>query len=285
LVRSRVASTIEAAARSPAGAAVLTALRSALLRVALAVGGADPSLSESNVASLFRLSGSAIAIQRLYDGGLTLPSRLPWPRARTLVATLLDSLSATRTTDRTTDLGARLETALSAPTPTLDAATQADVTELVQAVETAMNARLGGGAGSSSVSVRTVSPPPPSEQSLPVTVAVEIPSAAEASASFGANVRRLAEARLMYWLSAGEAAQLNEALMDALMVFQTSRQEAKQLVETSFAAALLHPGAAQVWACVVEALDAEAITLAMFVSAVVDSAYAVASATFARAVV
>ena len=86
----------------------------------------------------------------------------------------------------------------------------------------------------------------------------------------------------MYWLSVGEAAQLNEALMDALMVFQTSRQEAKLLVETSFAAALLHPGAAQVWACVVEALDAET-ALSPLLTSVVESAHAVASATFARA--
>ena len=87
----------------------------------------------------------------------------------------------------------------------------------------------------------------------------------------------------MYWLSVGEAAQLNEALVDALMVFQTSREEAKLLVETSFAAALLHPGAAQVWACVVEALDAETTALSPLLTSVVESAHAVASATFARA--
>ena len=67
------------------------------------------------------------------------------------------------------------------------------------------------------------------------------------------------------------------------MVFQVNRQEAKQLVETSFAAALLHPGAAQVWACVVEALDAETTALSPLLTSVVESAHAVASATFARA--
>ena len=231
LVHSRVASTVEAAARSPAGGAVLFHLRSALLRVALNVGGAAPSLTESSVGSLLNLSGSAIAVQRLYDGGLTLPSKLHWPRARALVAALLDSLAATKTTD----MGARLESALKEPTPTLGATTQADVMALVQAVEVAMIGRLGGGAASSSMSERTASPPPPPEPPLPVAIAVEIPSATEAGASLSTNVRRLVEARVMHWLSAGDATRLNEALVDALMAFQTSREEAKQLVETTLA--------------------------------------------------
>ena len=51
----------------------------------------DAALSEANVATFFNQSGSTIASQRLYSGGLSLPTRLPWASARALLAALLDS--------------------------------------------------------------------------------------------------------------------------------------------------------------------------------------------------
>ena len=71
---------LEEAARSPVGEALLTQLRSLFLRVALAAGGTDPSLSEPQIVTFFSLSGSTVAAQRLYDSGLTLPGKLPWQR-------------------------------------------------------------------------------------------------------------------------------------------------------------------------------------------------------------
>ena len=80
------------AAQSPVGIAVLDALRAAVLRVAIAVGGADPAMSAMQVTTLFNLSASHVATKRLYDGGLTLPSKLPWERAKALLVVLLPEL-------------------------------------------------------------------------------------------------------------------------------------------------------------------------------------------------
>jgi hypothetical protein len=58
-------------------AALLDALRAAVLRVAVAAGGADPGLSATSVETLFNMSGSTFASQARYDSSsLTLPSRL-----------------------------------------------------------------------------------------------------------------------------------------------------------------------------------------------------------------
>ena len=55
LYHSRDETTLAAASRSPFGLAVLAALRALVLRVAIANGGADPALSESNLVTMFNL--------------------------------------------------------------------------------------------------------------------------------------------------------------------------------------------------------------------------------------
>ena len=61
--------------------AFLASLRAAVLRVAVAAGGADAGLNETSVDTLFNLSGSSFDRQARYDrASLTLPSRLPWPK-------------------------------------------------------------------------------------------------------------------------------------------------------------------------------------------------------------
>jgi hypothetical protein len=108
LVRSRDEPTLAGVARSALGQAVLAALRAATLRVALAVGGADTSLGEAQMQTLFNMSASHVAAKRLYDGGLSLPSKLPWPRAKELVAALLDALANARLTQLGYEVGAAL---------------------------------------------------------------------------------------------------------------------------------------------------------------------------------
>ena len=56
LVRSRDEPTLTGVARSALGQAILAALRAATLRVAVAVGEADPSLGEAQMATLFKTS-------------------------------------------------------------------------------------------------------------------------------------------------------------------------------------------------------------------------------------
>jgi len=93
MARARDDGILQPASQSPVGSALLTLLKAAVLRVAVTVGGADPSLNAQSTTSLFNLSGSGVATRRLYDGGISLPSKLPWAKAKTLVGTMLDALS------------------------------------------------------------------------------------------------------------------------------------------------------------------------------------------------
>ena len=123
LVQAKEDLILQPAAQTPIGSFVLPLLRAAVLRVATSVGGADATFNEVTANSLWNLSASVVATQRLYDGGLTLPSKLPWPRARALVGALLDALNAARATE----LGARIGTLLlQVPAKALDASARAD---------------------------------------------------------------------------------------------------------------------------------------------------------------
>ena len=95
LLRTQDEGMLAHAAASPIGAALLDALRAAVLRVAVAAGGAHPGLSATSVETLFNMSGSTFASQARYDSSsLTLPSRLPFGSAKPLIRALLDSLAA-----------------------------------------------------------------------------------------------------------------------------------------------------------------------------------------------
>ena len=86
---------LQRAAQTPTGMTLVALLRAMVLRVALSdVGGAVSSFSELSAASLFNLGASVVANQRSYDGGLSLPAKLPWQRAKALVNAVLEALSA-----------------------------------------------------------------------------------------------------------------------------------------------------------------------------------------------
>ena len=143
LIMARDEDIVRVAAQTPIGATVLSLLRAAVVRVATSAGGgAAPSFDQVSAATLFNLSGSVVANRRQYEGGLSLPSKLPWPRARVLTNALLESLNAARATEVGVRVGALLRMVPAAPA--LDAATQADVAALVSAVEADTRSRLAG---------------------------------------------------------------------------------------------------------------------------------------------
>jgi hypothetical protein len=138
---------------SAMGVRVLAALKALFLRVAVMAEGVEPTLSASNVESLFALSGSHVAAKRLYDGGLSLPSKLPHRRANELLGALYEAVAAVRLT----------EVGLVVSNLLLDVSAQADTAGLaapidafVAAIEPLMKAKLtitdtsGGGSSSSS---------------------------------------------------------------------------------------------------------------------------------------
>ena len=303
LYRSKDEGTLAAAARTPFGLALLSALRSLVLRIAVAHGGADRALTESNVVTLFNLGASHVAQQRLYAGGLSLPGRLPWRNAKRLLVALYDSLAAAR----------HMETGLNAANllmqPGTDPASvdaQAAIQALVAAVELAMVARLGeggsggvGGSSSSSSASSTPVPqpqqpqqpqqppslplpqPPPPLVPVPAPVQPQQPFSIDASQSLLANIRALLGSRLGRPLTPPELASLESALEQALGILQAGGAAAqRQLLATGILAAMLDPGAAQLWASTLEAAESGSTDVAAIAQAIVDSCSAVSAALF-----
>ena len=292
--------------------AFLASLRAAVLRVAVAAGGADAGLNETSVATLFNLSGSSFDRQARYDGAsLTLPSRLPWPKAKALVRVMLDSLAASLVVAEGSLLHRML---LQLPFVPLDEQAQAAVAKLIAVVESEMSSRLqrGGGADASSSSSSTWSaqpPQPPQPPALPMPFAPQpqpqllppapqpqlLPPAPPApppappplldvSMSLQSNARRLVQARLGRAMTQPETETLDAALVEALGVLRVGTDEdhraALQLVALT---SLSTPAGAHLWACLLDEAERTFHSVAAYAAAVVSAASAIASAQFAAA--
>jgi hypothetical protein len=277
LVRSPDLLTVGQVFENPPGVAVLAALRGVVLRVAVAVGGADMSLSDESIKTLFNLSGSTFVSQRKYDGGLSLPSKLPFSRARGLVKSLLDALAAALVTPD----GSRLMTILlRIPIAPLDAALQATIAVVMGTVETDMKSRLesrGGGSGSSSSSSLPMPIQPMPAQPTPVQLDVSV--------SLSTNAARLVQSRLGRALTQAEHEALDEGLVEAFSLLttenQTQRAATLQLVAWT---TLSTPAGAQLWASMLEVLTIDgggSFSVAGFVSALSNAMSAIAGAQLA----
>ena len=294
LMRARDDDILHPAAQSPVGIAVLDALRAAVLRVAVASGGADSAMSEMQVTTFFNLSASHVATKRLYNGGLSLPSKLPWERAKALLAALLDSLSSARGADVGYRVGERL---LQLPAPALDATAQVDVAAMVSLVECNMSKRLSGlSEGDASSAASSSSTPPPSlpmpplqpGQPQPQMVPAEpvAPFVLDATASLGANLGRLVAMRMRRsTLQPEEQLALDGALEEGLSVLSAETAEAqRQLLAATAIVALSNVGAAQLWACSLEACgDGEVESVAALAAEITAHCGTIASALLAAA--
>jgi hypothetical protein len=268
------------ASQSPTGVAVLAALKAMVRRVAVTVGGADPALSESNIESLFNLSASNVHTRRLYEGGLTLPSRMSHGRARALLTAVLDALSAFRNTVTGARVGKALLTVPAIPVDT------ADVTEVIQAVEAEATAKLDGdasraGTSSATASTRSESPVAPV---APIAVAAT-PMAIDPSLSLAANVGRLVAASLRRQLLTTEIATIDDALDTASGVLQEGDATTRHaLLHSNMLTALVNPGAAYLWASCVERSEGGGVeSVEAFATDVIASASDVSSVLFASA--
>jgi len=295
LMRTREEVIVEASARTPLGQAVLHGLRGSALRVAIAVGGADASLGEAQVATLFNLSASHVATKRLYDAGLSLPSKLPWPNAKALLAALLAAVSVFRAAPD----GAVVEPLLlQVPPPTtMDDDSRRVVAQIVAQVEPTMTAKLqSGDAASSSSSVRSSSPPVlPPLPALPAPPPDPPPAAEQQgssssgpfvivpSMSLAANFLRLAQRQLT--LSPADRDALTAAMKEGLSVLQAGGAEARrQLLETPILRALATASAAQLWACCLETTERDVSSVAALARELVDCCSSVSAVMFTMAI-
>ena len=119
-----------------------------------------------------------------------------------------------------------------------------------------------------------------------MAVAVPVPAEIDANATLGRNAHeRLLRARLSRLLSPAEDARVDEALAEALSVLQAGGDgEIRRLLAVPIGGALLHPGAAQLWACAVDAAEV-ASSVAIFCSTVNNTASTIAGALFASALI
>jgi len=284
LARARDDGILAPISATPIGVTLLSLLKAAVSRVAVSTGGADPSFNDQSTTSLFNLSASGIASMRIYDGGISLPSKLPWPKARALTLALLESLNSVRTTDLGGRVGILLMTLPALP---VDAAVQSDLVALVANVEREMVARLGGagssaggGAGGSNQSEASSSrsTPPP----VPLLVDAIPINGVDATQSLSTNARVVIEGRLGRPLAALEIGQLDEALATALSVLQAGGDAARlKLLTDPMAISLLTPSAAWVWAAVTEtAADGLATSLSTLLGEFVSTTSGIAGALF-----
>jgi len=280
--------------------AFLAALRAAVLHVAVAAGGADAGLNETSVATLFNLSGSSFDRQARYDGAsLTLPSRLPWAKAKALVRALLDSLAASLVTP---DGSVFMWLLLAVPFKPLNAEAQATMKRLIATVEIELTTRLtrlqsGGGGGSSSSSStwsaqQQPGPPPPPPLPMPVEPQPHLPHlpppppapTLDVSISLLSNARRLVQARLGRPMTQPEIEALEAGLVEALSVLRVGTDEAHRTTLQSITLTVLStPAGAQLWACLLEEAERTIQSVAAFVAAVVGAASAIASAQLTAA--
>jgi hypothetical protein len=277
LVRSRDEPTLAGVARSALGQAVLAALRAATLRVALAVGGADPSLGEAQITTLFNLSASHVAAKRLYDGGLSLPSKLPWPRAKELVAALLDALANARLTQLGYEVGAALVARGASSSSEGGSSSAPDVAHLIASVEANMTALLQVPSTPSSA---CPTPPPPPQ------VAATLFFAINPNQPIVDNFQRLVEVRLRRPLSSDNVTTLANALDEGLSLLQSGgAEERRQLLgAVSFTTAMATSGTAQLWACCMEVAERPVTDVAAVAQAVVAACSAVAAMLFSAAI-
>ena len=254
LVRSLDLLTLNQVASSPVGVAVLTALKGVVLRVAVANGGAE--INAISVATLFNLSGSSFASQSRYDGSsLSLPDKLPYAGARALVRSMLDSLTVALLVSEGTIVPRLL---LRIPFAPLNAEAQAAIDVLMARVEADLAERLvSGGRGGSSSSGSSSMPPPPPPPPPPDVASLQPAFSVDVSASLAQNAVRVVQVRLGRSLSAAENAAILNALAEALSVLTTGDETARQAkLSESFPIALASPSSAQLWASVLEALQA-----------------------------
>jgi hypothetical protein len=279
LLRTREVEVLEQASRSSTGAMLLTALRSAVLRVALATGTADPALTEANITTFFNLSASTIANQRLYNGGLSLPTRLPWRSAKSLLLALLESLSAAATTV----LGSSVARALTTSLP-LTVDDHAQMAALVSQVEAGTVTRIGDSCSSRSSNASGRSTPPPQSLPSPLPMPIERAFVLDATQSLLDNAQRLVQARMRRTLTDSEHTTLIQALEEGLSVLQAGGVDTRrELLQSNVLLALGRPPAAQLWACALETAEGELQSVAVLANAIIDACSNVAAMLFASA--
>ena len=287
LVRTK---EVDASARmgvTPIGITILAALRALVVRVALAIG--INGFSEANAGTLFQLHGSATKYETQYGEFGTLQSRLPWPKFKVLVASLLDALTAARKTGTVGYVvGYRLLS--SSPDTPLDVDASTAIASLIEYVEAAMLKSLPSGVSAPSAAYSTLPlPPAPPPTQVPAAAVFNI----NITQSLNVNLLRLVEHRFHRLLSAPEITNIAAALDEGLASFQTGgtlsefqvggEAARRDLLAASMNIALKNKSAMWLWANVIEVTDRPAASVSELANSISEGCKSVAAMLFVDA--
>jgi hypothetical protein len=282
LLRTQDMITLNQVFSSPLGPAILSPLQSIVLRVATTAGGADLSLTDVNVSSLFNLSGSSFISKKRYEEtSLSLPGKLPHPNAKALVKAMLDALAASVITPNGSKLMRQL---IAIPLPLLDEQMQATIAAVMASVESEMRSRLadGGGAGASSSSSSSSLLPMPNQPAQPAPAPIQL----DVSVSMSTNAIRLVQSRLGRALTQAETETLDTGLVEAFSLLTTGNQAQRRATLQLVALTTLStPAGAQLWASILEVLTIDGggsfSSVDGFVNALINAVSAIAGAQLA----
>ena len=128
-------------------------------------------------------------------------------------------------------------------------------------------------------------PPPSQPQALLVPAQPLAPFVLDATASLGANLGRLVSMRLRRSLQPEEQLALDGALETGLSVlYAESAEVQRQLLAASAVVALSNAGAAQLWACTLEACsDVEVVSVAALAAEITTQVGTISAALLSAA--
>jgi hypothetical protein len=299
---SRVLLTKDAAVLSTVavsfhGADLLNQLLAATLRLAIAAGGETiPTLSITNITTLFNITGSTLMRRSTFEGLFGLPDKISWVDARAVYTTLLDALAFVRASPE----GAAIESLLMANTTTSNTSPAAVITAFVTSVEAHAIHRLNthprmgvesGWSGASSSNQTT--PSAPSPVPLPTPPMPSPPPAMfviEPTQSLASNLMRLVEYHLGRSPTAApmgpsERSTITAAFNEGLSVLMPTDAVARrqELLASNVLIALTNPGMAWLWASVVDLTSDRVSSADALASSIINSCSATAAALFAEA--
>jgi hypothetical protein len=292
-----VLSTVAASAH---GANLLIQLIAATLRLAIAAGGeVSPTLNMTNIQTLFNVSGSTLMRQSAFEGLFGLPDKISWVDARAVYSELLDALAAVRASPE----GAAVESLLMANATVPGASPVVVIAAFVAAVEARASHRLetlprlgvgveSGRAGGSSSSNQTT-PSAPSPVPLPTpSPPLPLPAfAIDPTQPLAANLQLLVVHRLhrpsaAAVLNPSERTTIAAALAEGLSLLMPNDTAARrqELLASHVLSALVHQGAAWLWASVVDATSSDQVSsVEAAATSITNSCSATAAALFAEA--
>ena len=283
-------------AASAHGAELLRQLEATTLRLAmLAVDGSTAlnPLNLGNIATMFNVTGSTLARQESYEALFGLPDKISWVDARAVYSALLDALAFARTASA----GAAVEALLLTNATENDTSPAAVISAFMTVVDERATHRLNTAPrlgvtsySSSLTSSSTLPTPPPAPSPVPSAAVPPLPLPPladfriEPATSIESNLMWRIEGRLHQSDHEGRTtitAALDEGLSLLLPAATASRRQ--ELLATNVLIALTQPGAAWLWASILEATSSDRVSrVDDMATSIINSCSATAASLFAE---